>query len=346
MKLVIFAGGIGSRMWPLSRENAPKQFDKIFGGKSTLQLAISRVKKDFGMENIYIQTVANFKDQVLSQIPGILEENIIVEPARRNLAPAVCLATLRLKEAGYEGPMALLWADHLMKRPDEFVSALKTGEKLIRKKPDRFVFLAEKPRFANNNLGWVKTGKTLGGINSHSYFTFEGWKYKPEALDCREMFDSGEWFWNPGYFITSVGFLYSQYEDLAAHILDKVKEGCYEEAEKTSFDRAIVEKVNLENAVVVKTNMEWSDPGTLYALKEALETEKEENVIQGEVATINSRDCLLYNFEQDKILAGIGLDGLVVVNTPDALVVVSKDEVVNITSLVNQLKEEGKTAYL
>lgn len=346
MKLVIFAGGIGTRLWPLSRENSPKQFDKIFDSQSTLQLAVGRVKKDFGIKNIYIQTVGNFVANVKEQIPDLPEENIIVEPARRNLAPAVCLAALELKKSGYSGPMALLWADHLMKRPEEFVSALQTGEKLIKEDGRRFVFLGEKPRFDNNNLGWLKAGAMLGKVNGHSYYGFEGWKYKPEAAVCKEMFDSGLWYWNPGYFVTSAEFLYSQYEDLAAHILEKVQSGKYEEAEQTSFDRAIIEKVNLKNAVVVKTNMEWSDPGTLYALKEALESESGDIISQGEVAALNSSDCLLYNFEKNKILAGVGLRGMVVVNTEDALVVVPKDEVVNITSLVKKMREEGRTAYL
>jgi mannose-1-phosphate guanylyltransferase len=346
MKLIIFAGGIGTRLWPLSRENAPKQFDKIFKGKSTLQLAVGRVKKKFGIKNIYIQTVENFVKEVREQIPDLPKDNIIIEPNRRNLAPAVCLATLYLKNQNYHGSMALLWADHLMKRPEEFVSALGTGEKLIDKDPERFVFLGEKPRFDNNNLGWVHVGSKVGKVNGHTHYKFEGWKYKPEAQVCKEMFKSGEWYWNPGYFITSVKFLYSQYEDLASHILEKVQAGKYSEAEKTSFDRAIVEKVNLNNAVVIKTNMEWSDPGTLYALKEALETEKNDIISQGEVVSLNSEDCLLYNFEKKKILAGVGLNGMVVVNTEDALVVVPKDEVVNITALVKKLREEGKNEYL
>lgn len=105
MKLVIFAGGIGTRLWPLSRENSPKQFDQIFNGKSTLELAIERVKNEFGMENILIQTTPNFKDQILNQIEDLREENIIIEPMRRNLGPAVCLSVLELEKRG----LMVLW---------------------------------------------------------------------------------------------------------------------------------------------------------------------------------------------------------------------------------------------
>ncbi len=346
MKLVIFAGGIGTRLWPLSRENSPKQFDKLFGGKSTLQLAVDRIRGDFGLENIYIQTIAKYAPAVQEQIPDLPKGNIIIEPARRDLAPAVCLAVLTLKQQGHNGPMALLWADHLMERPENFVQALKVGEKMINNNPDRFVFLGERPRFANNNLGWIYIGDRVGSESGSDYYAFKGWKYKPSAEECDLMFKSGEYFWNPGYFITSIEFLLNQYQLLAPEIYNNVEKGSYELAEAIHFDNAIIEKVGLQQAVVVKTNMGWSDPGTLYALKEALEKSKQENVVQGNVSFLNCSDCLFYNLEEKKIMAGVGLNGVVVVNTPDALVVVSRDEVVNITKLVKKMHEEGKQEYL
>ena len=152
MKLLILAGGIGTRLWPLSRENSPKQFDRIFSGKSTLQLAVGRVAHVFGIENIFIQTSDRYKDAIREQIPELALENIIIEPGRRNLGPAVCLGVLELKKRGYSGPMAILWADHLMDNSDEFTKALQAGEELINQDPERFIFIGEHPRFANNNL--------------------------------------------------------------------------------------------------------------------------------------------------------------------------------------------------
>lgn len=346
MKLVIFAGGIGTRLWPLSRENSPKQFDKIFSGKSTIQLAVQRVAPTFGIENIYIQTIDKYQNIIREQIPKLPKDNIFIEPARRNLGPAVCYALLKLKNLGMTGPVALLWADHLMGRQEEFIEALRAGETLITEDANRFVFLAEHPRFANNNLGWIKVGERLGDIDSRSYFSFKGWKYKPGIEECVSMHRSGEYFWNPGYFITAIDFIIEQYKILAPDIYKDVAEGNYGEAEAIHFDRAIIEKVDLSNAVIVKTNMDWSDPGTLYALKEALAKSKEANVIQGKVIELDSSDCLFYNFDDKKLLAGVGLEGVVVVNTPDALIVVPKDEVVKVTQLVKKIKEEGLNEYL
>lgn len=346
MKLIIFAGGIGTRLWPLSRENSPKQFDKIFNNKSTLQLAIERVEPVFGIDNIFVQTVEKYKHIIKEQIPELKDNNILIEPSRRNLGPAVCFAMQELKKRSFGGAVAILWADHLMERTLEFTNALKAGEELIKINPNRFVFLAERPRFANNNLGWIKINSKKGEIGDAIFYGFLGWKYKPDANECDRMYKSGNYFWNPGYFITSVDFLIGQYKNLAPDIYRNVFSGNYEKAEAVHFDRAIIEKVDLSNAVVLKTNMVWSDPGTLYALKEALEESSSLDVIKGNVVALNTKDNLLYNLEDDKLVAVVGLNGMVVVNTSDALVIAPKNEVVNITNLVKKIKEEGMEKYL
>lgn len=346
MKLIIFAGGIGTRLWPLSRENSPKQFDRIFNGKSTIQLAVDRVGPAFGIDNIYIQTVEKYKNIIKEQIPEISDDNILIEPARRDLGPAVCFSAIEMEKRGHKGAMSLLWADHLMDRLDEFIEALKVGKKLINQDSNRFVFMAERPRFANNNLGWICVNSQKGEIDGRDYFGFAGWKYRPETSECDKMFKSGNYFWNPGYFITSVEFLSNQYQNLAPEIYHNVFNDNYEKAEIINFDKAIIEKVDLSSAVVIKTNMGWSDPGTLYAMKEALEESSRSNVVSGKVSHLNSTDCLLYNLEPDKLLTAVGLSGMVVVNTPDAILVVPKDEVVNISNLVKKLKLEDYNDYL
>lgn len=346
MKLIIFAGGIGTRLWPLSRENSPKQFDKIFSGKSTIQLAVGRVKDKFGLENVYIQTQTRYKDIIREQIPELPEKNIIIEPERRNLGPAVCFGMIKLKGEGYAGAVALLWADHLMDRKDEFINALATGEELINENPDRFIFLAEKPRFANNNLGWIKVGGEKGKIGNSAYYSFAGWKYRPDIETCLQMFDSGEYFWNPGYFISSVDFLLEQYKKLAPEIYKNITDGNYGLCEKMHFDQMIIEKVDLSNAVVLKTDMGWSDPGTLYALKEALADSSEANYIEGNASVLDTKDTLIYNLEGKKLIAAVGLKGIVVVNTDDAMIIAAKDEVVKITKLIDQMRQEGLEKYL
>jgi mannose-1-phosphate guanylyltransferase len=346
MKLVIFAGGVGTRLWPLSRVNSPKQFDRIFNGASTLQLAFGRTAPVFGAENIFIQTVEPYRKIIAEQLPELPDENILIEPMRRDLGPAVCFAAAELKRRGYSGAMAILWSDHLMKRTEEFTGALSAAEELIDSDPNRFIFLAEHPRFANNNLGWIKTGEKIGDSGKFSLHRFAGWKYRPASAVCQEMFDSGDYFWNPGYFITSIDFLLQSYRRLAPEIYQSVISGNYGQALAQHFDEAIIEKLDLSRAAVVKLNMGWSDPGTLYALKEALQKSCNENVAHGQVAAYNTQDSLLYNLEEKKILTVVGLSGIVVINTPDALLVVPKSEVVHVTKLIKKMEESGLKQYL
>jgi mannose-1-phosphate guanylyltransferase len=346
MKIVIFAGGIGTRMWPLSRENSPKQFDQIFAGRSTIQLAYDRVAPVFGSQNIYIQTTKIYQKIIQKQLPKLPKKNIFLEPARRDVGPAVCFSVNEFKKLGYSGPMAIVWADHLMDRVSEFREGLKTGKKLIEKEPNRFVFMAERPRFANNNLGWIHVGEKAGEMGKTEYFKFKGWKYKPKKALCDKMFKSGDYFWNPGYFITSLDFITECYKKLAPEIYKCVTSGKYNDCPKLSFDSAIIEKVNLKNAVILKTNMGWSDPGTLYALKEALEESSDGNVTKGNVHHLGTTDSLIYNLEHKKVVTTVDLKGMVVVNTEDAIVVVHKDNVVRISELVREMKNKKLDKYL
>lgn len=346
MKLIIFAGGGGTRLWPLSRQEMPKQFNKIFSGKSTMQLSVERVSESFGIENIFIQTLKKYKKIIEDQIPELPDSNIIIEPEKRDVGPAVCFGMLELKKRGFSGPTAVLWADHLIKKPGEFIKALRIGEGLILKNPNRIIFLAEKSRFPNNNLGWIKIGKKIGEIDGKDYYEFIGFKYRPSLEECRVWHESEIYFWNPGYWITSIDFLLDQYKNLSPEIYKNIISGNYCNIVKTHFDNAIAEKINPGNAIVILTDMGWSDPGTLYALKEVMAKNKMDNVIKGKVASLDMADCLVYNLEDEKLVTTIGLTGTVIVNTRDALIVVAKDDVVKITKLLEIIREQGLESYL
>jgi mannose-1-phosphate guanylyltransferase len=353
MKLIIFAGGAGTRLWPLSRKALPKQFIKMFDGKSTLQMAVERVQKPFGLENIVISTNEQYVAMVKADLPKLPAANIVAEPEKRDLAPAVGLNLMRLKKQGYTGPVALLWADHLMQHVAEFVRVLQAAEAYCRKYPDKLVFIAEQPRFANNNLGWIK----VGAQQPEGTFDFLGWRYKPESEECMQMFLSGQWLWNPGYLVEDLAnalALYQKYQPELYAGLQEIYQALGTQAElstlakiypslpKLSHDAAIAEKLPKDSAVVFVTDMRWSDPGTLYALKEALVPDETANLEYGLTSLTDSKDTMLYNLEPGKLLAGIGLAGMVVVNTKDAVLVVPKDQVVKISKLVDALALDPK----
>lgn len=350
MTILIFAGGVGSRLWPLSRSGAPKQFVPLQDGKSTLQLAIDRVR-EFGLDNVYISTHASYAEAVAAQVPEMDTSHILAEPDRRDLTAAVGLALVRLRQRGVSGTVAILWSDHFMKHPDRFVAALRRAEGLVSAEPNRLIFFGETPRFPNHNLGWIRLGEAI----EPDIHRFLGWKYRPDLSVCHDMHASGEWVWNPGYFVFDRDFLLERYREHVPEMygeLETMGDSDAAIAERYAllpamhFDDAIVSKIPSSQAVVLKVDLGWSDPGTLYALKEALEPDREKNLSRGFAIFHTSKDSFIANHEEGKLVAGVGLDGMVVVNTPDVLLVCHKSAVPDVKELLERLKAEGHERYV
>ncbi len=351
MKVVIFAGGVGSRLWPLSRKNTPKQFEKIIGDKSTLQLAAHRLQPDFPFEDLYVSTGAKYKEIVREQLPKLPSDHVIGEPMMRDVGPAVGLmAGILLKEAPHE-PMAILWSDHLVKREEHFRKILQTAGDLIKEDPNKIVFVAQKPRFASENLGWIDFTEPSFKKNDLQFCAFAGFKYRPDAETAKEYFSSGHHAWNLGYFVTTPAFLWEQYRKFAPEVhkglteiisawktpdFDSVLERVYPTLEKIHFDNAILERLDPKDAFVISENIEWSDIGAWEALKEALEENPEENVVKGEALLEDSSDSLIFNLE-NKMVVGIDLKEMIVVNTGDVLLVCPKGSVPKIKKFVESL---------
>lgn len=365
MKIIIFAGGTGRRLWPLSRQASPKQFEPLLGEQSTLQLAVDRVRDAYGAENIFVSSNRRYRDTIREQLPELPAENIIGEPERRDLAPAVGLAMAHLAASAGEAELrsevvAIIWGDNYMKDSQTFLALLKAAEELLHREEARIVFIGETPRFANENLGWIELGDKLGEVEGRPFFAFESWRYRPPLEVAEEMYEQGRHVWNTGYFVTTIGFvqkLYRKHQPQMAETLGRIEDAIgsaqyeevldsrYSEMEVASFDDAILTHVAPEEAVVLHGEMGWSDPGTLYALKEALASGPEQNVEEGLVVAMDTNDSLLVNQESDKLMAVIGLEGFVVVNMADALLVVPKDRIPDVKAFVNQLQDSELEKY-
>ncbi len=365
MKIIIFAGGSGRRLWPLSRKKSPKQFEPIIGEKSTLRLAVDRVKPVYGAENIFISTNEKYVDIIRRQLPELPASNVIGEPARRDLAAAVGLALAHLahatpEEAQNHEPVAILWGDNYMDQVDVFRRVLDAAEKLVANQKAKMVFMGETPRFANDQLGWIGLGEERGAVNGRPYYGFKSLRYRPPLVECQQMFAENTHVWNTGYFVTTIGFVRKLYQKLQPNLWAGLKEieeaigqpsytetlhRVYPDLDVISFDDAILHYIEPGDALVLHGEMGWSDPGTLYALKEAINPDLKVNVTKGKVIAEQSADNLIFNYESDKLVAVIGLEGMIVVNTEDAILVVHKDNIPLVKKVVDDLEGTDLEPY-
>ncbi len=348
MKVIIFAGGVGTRLWPLSRKKSPKQFEKIIGDKSTLQLAADRLQPDFSWKDIYISTGKSYVEIVQKQLPLVPVNQIIGEPQMRDVGPAVGLIISILMKDCPDEPMVILWSDHLVRNDELFRKILLCAGHVIEENPDKIIFVSQKPRFASENLGWIEYGKTLLTKNDVSFHAFVDFQYRPDRQTAKRYFESKKHAWNLGYFVTTPRFLWGLYRQHVPNVYKGLSrigstwrsgaftetfETIYPTLEKISFDNAILEKLNPGDALVVSENIEWSDIGAWEALKEALEESKEKNVSQGKVFLHETEDSLVYNYTKQMVVT-IDLDDMLVVNTDDVTLVCKKSSVPKIKKLV------------
>ena len=353
MKAVIFAGGVGTRLWPLSRKKSPKQFEPIVGTKSTLQLAVERLLPQFKHEDIYISTGKAYIELVAEQLPLIPRKNIIGEPSKKDVGPAVGYMMGHLAKEFPNEAMIILWSDHLVKHVEKFKHIIATAGALVEREKDRIVFIGQKPRFASDNLGWIQSGEESFHEKDISFKEFKGFKYKPDKELAKKYYADSAYCWNLGYFVSTPSFIYSLFKRFSPGIHEKCEEilktkdtASYEETfskyytamPEISFDNAILEQLDASVASVVTADIGWSDVGAWEALKEALEQHRDDNITKGRVLLEDSSDNLVYNYEDKKLIVGIDMSDILVINTGDVLLVAKKTAVSKIKKLVGSFQ--------
>lgn len=351
MKVVIFAGGVGTRLWPLSRKHTPKQFEKIIGERSTLQVAVDRIAPIFKPEDIFISSGGRYKDILFKQLPQIPKTNFILEPEMRDVGAAVGLVTAILAKIAPNEPFIILWSDHLVKNEELFRKVVQMVGQILESEKNKIIFIGQSSRFASQNLGWIERGEKVKNADGLSVFTFKSFHYRPDSENADKFHTSSDHFWNPGYFGTTAGFLFEQYQKFAPKMyetllklqqswgteeFEPMLETWYPTLEKLSFDNLILEKMDPADGYVLGVDLGWSDVGAWESLKEALAKSEDENVTRGEVLLSDSRDSLVFNYNE-QLIVGIDLSELLVINTEDVLLVCPKGSVPKIKKLVESL---------
>jgi mannose-1-phosphate guanylyltransferase len=269
------------------------------------------------------------------------------------VGPAVGLMTAILARESPHEPMVILWSDHLVKKQELFRKILRVAGAMVKKDQNKIVFVSQKPRFASENLGWISYGSQVAESEDISFYSFKDFQYRPDSDTAKTYVASGHHAWNLGYFVATPAFLWKQYETFAPNLaagitriadawgtekFEELLDKIYPSLEKISFDNAILEKLNPKDALVISENIDWSDIGAWEALKEALEASEDKNVTQGKVRLEDTSDSLVYNYNDKQLVVTIDVEGMLVVNTDDVLLVCKKSSVPKVKKLVENMK--------
>ena len=361
LKIALFCGGTGTRMWPASRIEKPKQFQPLVGETSMFQQAIGRIKKGFPLKDVFVITGRAYVGLVVQQEPDLPLENVIIEPEMRDTAAAVGFAAAVLDKKFNNPIVASLWAaDHLVKNGDEFIKSLKTAHEYSQK-TGKMVSIDVNPTYPNIHVGYIKVGKMIEKIDGMALFEFVKQVEKPDLKKAKEFLQRWEYLWHAGYKVWSAKKMLAFYDkhepamykglmaiqkSWGSESQDETIRANYPKFEKISVDYAVFEKMDPKEIVVLSADLGWSDIGAWNILKDELSENPTDNVVKGDVYDEGSENCLIYNNSQGKVVATIGLSGLVIVDTPDALLVADKDKIGQVKKIIEKLKEKGKNDFL
>lgn len=354
--VVILAGGKGERFWPKSREEQPKQFINLTGEDSMILATYKRVRKWLPAERVHVVTGVDYAAAVAEHIPELPIENIIIEPAGRNTAPCIGLAALHLARKDPEAVMVVLPADHLIKDEDVFIRCLKAAAN-IAADGDNLVTMGITPVRPDSGYGYIKVGEKCAVGAQEGVYRVEAFVEKPDAERAAEYLAAGNFLWNSGMFawrVTTIRRLIREFmPDMHAGLeeinrewgkpeFDLVLQREYLKFDKVSIDYGIMEKA--PGVFVIPGSFGWDDVGTWTALERVLNIDELGNLFQGSVVSIDTRGCIIEG--KTKLIAAIGVEDLVVIDTDDVMFICNKEKAQDIKKLLEKMRAEGLQKYL
>lgn len=358
MHVVLMAGGMGTRFWPRSRKDYPKQLLNLFDDKSMIRLTYERIKDLTPNENILIITNQELLDPIHQQIPEIPKQNIIAEPFGKNTAPCIGLAAAIVrKKASLEEPMVILPADHLIKEVDVFQDVIKTAVAYA-KQNDALITLGITPTYPETGYGYIQRGRAVTQINNRTIYKVKTFAEKPNLETAKLFLKSGDFLWNSGMFIwktstilkefgthqPEMGIGFEQiYQNLYTDKMEETILDVYMRIKSISIDYAIMEVA--QSVYIIEADFTWNDVGSWEAAYAILEKDEKQNAITAaNSVVIDSRNNLIYS--PKKLVALIDVENLAVVETEDAILICRKDSSQRVKEVVDALKQRNLDQYL
>ena len=354
MKIVIFCGGYGTRMWPASRKSFPKQFYPLVGGKSFFQITYERFRKAFAAPDIFISTERIYEHFIKKQEKEIPKANIIVEPERKDNMAAIGLVTALLNKKFPNEVMFISWSDHLIHQEDEFLRKVKlAGEYAL--ETGQIVSIDEKPKYPSVHHGWVKVGHAHDNYHGVEILPIVQHFEKPDTLSAKKFFQSASYLINTGYRAwrtdTMLTFYQKYAPEMYAGLLEIINHTGnknfetflyreYHRFEKESVENGIFEKLPEGVRVTIPSDVGWEDSGTWQLFYRALRINGVENVLEGGALLEHlDSDGNLVIAPRGKMVGLIGIRNSVVIDTPDGLLVCSMEETDKVKELFKLLEE-------
>jgi mannose-1-phosphate guanylyltransferase len=348
---VVMAGGKGERFWPLSRMSHPKQLLSIISERSMLQDTIDRVVDFIPIPRIRVVSVKELADQVLESVEYLKEENLISEPFGRNTCMAIGLAAAHLYKSDNDAIMVVLSCDHYINPREKLVELLNAGCKIAADK-DYLITIGISPTRAETAYGYIERGDAFDRLGNVSVYKIASFKEKPDKVLAQQYYYSRKHLWNSGMFIWSANSILEairKHQPMMGEMLDdymgkigtdqedQARLKCYENCEKISIDIAILERA--ENVLVIEGEVIWDDVGSWQALERIRIPDSDNNVIEGNVFSLESYENTIYNSEPG-IISVFGVSDLVIVRSGDIVLVTHKSRVDEIGKVVSRFRED------
>ena len=351
------AGGGGTRLWPLSREAKPKQFCKITGDETLFEETVGRFLKFIPPSDIFVCLNEKLAPIAKELVPIIPSENYIIEPEKRDTAPAMGLAAVKLMKQFPDEPIAFIPSDHYIADKQKFMKIIQKADAIIRQ-TGKMLDIGVFPEFPSTVLGYTKIGKSVAGFDDLEIFEFMGHTEKPDFETAKKYLDSGEFLWHASYYMWTPRKIMEAFEKYSSAHFELLKAiatastleqevEAFKKLEKISFDYAITEKISPADVLIIKADFGWSDVGAFDVLYEAQKRKADEsgNLIFADWEGYDTSSCLIYGLENKKI-ATIGVDDLAIIDSPDALLVCRKSKAQEVKKIVEKLKNKNQTDYL
>ena len=356
---VIMAGGGGTRLWPVSRRERPKQLLPLLGKETLFQSTVARLESLFPPKRILVVTVAEQAREMKEQVPSIPDENYLIEPAPRGTASVVALAAAVLRKRDPQAVMAIQTADHHIRNKDLFKYLISTAIEVAEK--NYLVTLGITPTFPSTGYGYIQQGEPLEGEYKYPVFMVKRFKEKPDEMTAQHLLRSGDHSWNSGMFVwradTILGEIERQMPDLFLAVSaiasawntswrDEVVRERWNSLKSQTIDYGVMEKAE-RVAVLPAGGLGWSDVGSWDSLFEVLIPDADGNIaVNANHIEIDSHHTLVYSANSQRLMVTIGLDNVVVVDSGDVLLVCNADQAQRVRDVVNLLKKNNQEKYL